>query len=66
MGETEGWKYGGWQRVPFWHPRRWFGYSWREWQYDAYTMMAEYDGQWVYQTHEQRARQILEEAYANQ
>lgn len=48
-----------WERTPWRHWRRWFGYGWRKrgvWVGD----------QWIieYQSERKRARQALEEAYA--
>jgi hypothetical protein len=46
-----------WEQTPWWHPRRWFGYSMRRSVYgDPWDR--EY---WQYQTYRQRAHEVLRE-----
>lgn len=55
-----------WEQTPWWHPRAWFGYHMRRWCWDSGGMGGEYDGQWDYQTYEQRAAQHLSQTFGGQ
>lgn len=59
----DGYRQDPWAPVPWWHGRRWIGYSWRCWCWDAHSFGGSYDGNWKYQTHDQRAREYLMEAF---
>lgn len=48
-----------WERTPRWHPRRWFGYAWRQRHYEWGG-----DGSWFYQTSKQRALDVLADTCA--
>jgi hypothetical protein len=61
MLPEEDWRHGGWQRTPWWHPLRWFGYAMREWVYDDSMPHGLYDGEWKYKTYLQRAQDVLRE-----
>jgi len=52
---------GLWFKVPWYHPRRWVGYTWRQVLYPA----SMYDGivYYNYQTTQQRARDVLREKF---
>jgi hypothetical protein len=53
--------YGKWQQTPWWHPMRWFGYRWRQWNWNTGMGCGEYDGDWIYQTTQIRALDALRE-----
>lgn len=65
MGGDYGASYDPWEQVPLWHPRRWFGWHMRRWTWDTFTMGGSYDGNWQYATHDEVARQFLEETYGS-
>lgn len=56
----------GWVQTPWWHPAAWFGYRMRRWWWLSNSIGGDYDGQYEYATHEQRARAHLKEQFGRQ
>lgn len=46
-----------WEPTPWWHYRRWFGYTWMQCQNNFYS-----GPDYLYQTDQKRAREVLKES----
>lgn len=62
MGE-EATYYDPWEPTPWWHPRRWFGHSWRRLIWDADSIGGPYDGSYEYMTTIQFAQYALDNTF---
>lgn len=55
-----------WELTPWWHPRRWFGYTVRRWTWDDWSIGNYYDGEWEYATAKQAAWQAIQEHFGRE